>query len=100
MKVIDKIIIVLRKAAAIKDVINPLCGKHLIYYGRTMGYSLCIKCYPDQKDLDKKCFKRCDFCCEYPFQIACTNCPRHCKPSIVKPCMNRCDKRCDKHCKK
>lgn len=46
---IEQIVALLKKAAKIKDKVIPLCFPILKWQGRTIGWALCSKCYPNNR---------------------------------------------------
>jgi transposase len=63
----EQIVVLLKKAAKIKDKIVPLCSPEKRWQGRTKGWALCPKCYPsrperltEKSQLDKLSSSACD----------------------------------------
>ena len=60
----DDIVKLLKKAAAIKDKVEPICNPDIIKFrGKTIGYGPCPKCYPDYNQPERS--KRKDSCNEF-----------------------------------
>ncbi len=60
----DDIVKLLKKAASIKDKVEPICNPNIMYYkGKKIGRVPCPKCYPNYSQPERS--KRKDSCNEF-----------------------------------
>ena|ERR1700691_1451142 len=92
----DAIIELLRKAAAIKDVVEPICQKKITYQGKDYGYAMCVKCYPIQPERSKREDLDCKNC-DKVFAKVPNGCYIGCFKKL-EPYLDKSKMRCSEHC--